>query len=130
MLSEKIVISLDTEFIENESEKVSKNDCEINAAKRLLKRLKKNYPRLPVCIQGDALYAAETVMKICEENHYLLTQIADILMQLYLGWIPLVKEIGQSIKNTSSRLLESFRRQTVTDEDVLYIQRYTTVYLE
>ena len=64
------------------------------------------------------------------KNHYLLTQIADLLMQLYLGWNPLVKEIGQSIKNTSSRLLESFRRQTVTDEDVLYIQRYTTVYLE
>ena len=64
------------------------------------------------------------------KNHYLLTQIADILMQLYIAWCPLVKEIKQSIKNTSSRLLESFRRQTVTDEDVLYIQRYTTVYLE
>lgn len=64
------------------------------------------------------------------KNHYLLTQIADLLMQLYLCWNPLLKEIGQSIKNTSSRLLESFRRQTVTDEDVLYIQRYTTVYLE
>ena len=34
------------------------------------------------------------------------------------------------VKNTSSWLLESFRRQTVTDEDVCYIQRYTTVYLE
>ena len=263
VLSEKIVISLDTEFIENENEKVSKNDCEINAAKRLLERLKKNYPRLSLCIQGDALYAAETVMKICKgnhwkyiltqkesrqallaesytwicegggakevkaigdekgtgrfanhveetagkeqtanmydywyettdktgkkeihefqwitnielteknleemiaagrgrwkienegfnnqkngiydiehlnsrnsnamKNHYLLTQIADLLMQLYLRWNPLVKEIGQSIKNTSSRLLESFRRQTVTDEDVLYIQQDTTVYLE
>ena len=64
------------------------------------------------------------------KNHYLLTQIADILMQLYLAWNPLIEEIKQSIKNTSSRLLESFRRQTVTDEDVLYIQRYTTVYLE
>ena len=53
-----------------------KNDCEINAEKRLLARLKKNYPRLPVCIQGDALYAAETVMKLCNENHweYILTQ--------------------------------------------------------
>ena len=64
------------------------------------------------------------------KNHYLLTQVADILMQLYLSWNPLVREIGQSIKNTSSRLLESFRRQTVTDEDVLYIHRYTAVYLE
>jgi len=64
------------------------------------------------------------------KNHYLLTQVADIIMQLYLAWLPLIKEIKQSIKNTSSRLLESFRRQTVTDEDVSYITRYTTVYLE
>ena len=64
------------------------------------------------------------------KNHYLLTQIADIIMQLYLAWTPLIKEAGQTIKNTSSRLLESFRIQTITDEDVLYIFRYTTVYLE
>ena len=64
------------------------------------------------------------------KNHYLLTQIADIMMQMYLAWSPLIRETGQSIKNTSSRLLESFRRQTITDEDVLYIQRYTIVYLE
>jgi len=64
------------------------------------------------------------------KNHYLLTQVADIIMQLYLAWLPLIKEIKQSIKNTSSRLLESFRRQTVTVEDVNYITRYTTVYLE
>ena len=64
------------------------------------------------------------------KNHYLITQIADIVMQLYLAWSPLTREIYQSIKNTSSWLLESFRSKTVTDEDVLYIQRYTTVYLE
>ena len=259
VLSDKIVISLETEFIENESENVSKQDCELNAAKRLVARLKKEYPRLPVCIQGDALYATEPMMRLCRENswqyiftqkdtrqrildesyewiksgngaeksericaekgsgfyvnhveevvgkseemnvyeyqyinkdnemlefqwisslelskknleemilagrgrwkienegfnnqknglyriehinsrnsnamknHYLFTQIADILMQLYIVWNPLITEIGQSIKNTSSRLLESFRRQTVTDEDVSYIFRYTTVYLE
>lgn len=27
------------------------------------------------------------------KNHYLLTQIADIIMQLYLSWSPLIKEI-------------------------------------
>ena len=68
VLSDKIVVSLDTEFIENENGEVTKNDCEINAAKRLMARLKKNYPRLPVCIQGDALYEAEPVMRICREN--------------------------------------------------------------
>ncbi len=262
VLAPGIIISLDTEFIENENEDVSKNDCEINAAKRLLERLHRDYPRLPVCLQGDALYAAETVMKLCRgygwkyiltqkatrqkalaesyewivmgggaetvkgigkeagtgeyinhveetagkeeeaniyrywygaeedgeraahefqwltnieltkrnleemveagrgrwkienegfnnqkngiydiehlnsrdgnamKNHYLITQIADIVMQIYLSFSPLRKEIGQTIKNTSSRLLESFRRHTVTDEDVSYISRYTTVYLE
>ncbi|MCD8369432.1 MAG: hypothetical protein LUC94_03670 [Clostridiales bacterium] len=76
VLSEKIVISLGTEFIENEKEDVTKQDCEINAAKRLLKRLKKEYPRLPVCLQGDALYEAETIMALCRENrwHYIFTQ--------------------------------------------------------
>ncbi len=56
MLSEKIVLSIDTEFIENEEENTGKQDCEINAAKRLLGRLKRDYPRLPICIQADNLY--------------------------------------------------------------------------
>ena len=64
------------------------------------------------------------------KNHYLITQIADILMQLYLAWNPYVKELKQTIKNTSSKLLESFRRLKVTEEDVSYILRYTTIYLE
>ena len=211
VLSDNVIISLGTEFIENEKEDVSKQDCEMNAAKRLLKKIKKDYPRLPICIQGDALYATEPFMKLCKKeyhweylftqkrnyetkdkngnkqiirfqwitsleltkrnieemilsgrgrwkienegfnnqknglyriehlnsknpnamkNHYLLTQISDILMQLYLAWNPYVKKLKQTIKNTSSGLLESFRRQTVTQEDVSYIFRYTTVYLE
>ena len=64
------------------------------------------------------------------KNHYLLTQIADILMQLYLAWNPYIKELKQSIKNTSSGLLESFRGLKVTKEDVSYIFRHTSVYLE
>ena len=64
------------------------------------------------------------------KNHYLLTQIADILMQLDLKWNPMVREMGQGIKETSSRLLESFRNRTVTDEDVAYIQIRTSMYLE
>lgn len=263
VLSDNIIISLGTEFIENENEDVSKQDCETNAAKRLLKRIKKEYPRLPICVQGDALYATEPMMRLCREynwkyiftqkdtrqktlgesfewikcqegairkeeicsergsafyanhveevagkrevmnvyeyeyeakgkngnvskirfkwvtnlelnnknieemvlagrgrwkienegfnnqknglysiehlnsknsnamkNHYLLTQISDILMQIYLAWNPYVRKLKQTIKNTSSRLLESFRGLTVTEEDVSYILRYTTIYLE
>lgn len=38
VFSDNVIVSLGTEFIENESENVSKQDCETNAAKRLLKR--------------------------------------------------------------------------------------------
>ena len=62
--------------------------------------------------------------------HYLLTQVADLLVQLYLHWSPMVKRMGQGIKDTSSRLLESFRRHTVTDEDVCYVNRRTSMYLK
>ena len=64
------------------------------------------------------------------KNHYLITQIADILMQLYLAWNPYVKELKQTIKDTSSKLPESLRRLKITEEDVSYILRYTTIYLE
>lgn len=47
------------------------------------------------------------------------TQIADKVMQLYLCWSPMIRAAGQGIKNTSSRLLESFRRYTIIKEYVL-----------
>lgn len=52
VLAPGITVSLDTEFIENENEDVSKNDCELNAAKRLLDRLSRDYPRLPSVCRG------------------------------------------------------------------------------
>lgn len=51
------------------------------------------------------------------KNHYLLTQISDILMQLYLAWNLYIKKLKQTVKNTSSGLLERFRGLTVTAED-------------
>ena len=46
------------------------------------------------------------------KNHYLLTQISDILMQLYLAWNPYIRELKQTIKNTSSWLLISYKKCT------------------
>ena len=70
ILSPDLVISIDTEFIENENEDVPKQDCEQRAAERLLKRLKENYPRLPVCILGDGLYATMPFMELCSGNRW------------------------------------------------------------
>lgn len=65
-----MVFSIATEFIENEDENVSKQDCEINAFKRLAAKLRKKYPRLPVGILGDSLYACEPVFEICSSNNW------------------------------------------------------------
>ncbi|NLC66583.1 MAG: transposase family protein [Clostridium sp.] len=52
------------------------------------------------------------------KNHYLLVQIADILRQLFECGYELVRSLRASIKEISSRLLESFRRDTLTPEDI------------
>ena len=65
-----IVISLDSEFVENEKEDVEKQDCEIKAFYRMAKRIKKEYPKLPIIISGDALYACEPVITTCRENKW------------------------------------------------------------
>lgn len=264
VLSDNLVISLGTEFIENENEDVKKQDCENAAAKRLMQRLKEEFPRLRICIQGDSLYAAEPIMKICREyrwdyifmskdgtqktvhemydylkeartvvenlcgkekgtggflngvhetagktevmnvfeythtiktkedgeetekdvhflwitnieitkknlqemiiaargrwkietsffnqkcgtyriehqnsknpnamkNHYLLTQIADILMSLYCAWSEVVKTAPEEKKEIPSLLYICFSGQFLTEEGIHYIEGRTSVYLE
>lgn len=70
VFADDMVLSIGTEFVENEKENVSKQDCEINAFKRLALKLKKAYKRLPICILGDSLYAAESIFKICEDFNW------------------------------------------------------------
>lgn len=66
----EIVISIDSEFVENEDENVKKQDCEMKAFYRMAKRIKKEYPKLPIIISGDALYACEPIMNKCKENKW------------------------------------------------------------
>lgn len=52
------------------------------------------------------------------KNHYLLTQIADILMQLYENGLKVFKTIKKTAKEISSELLEAIRTHRLTDEDI------------
>jgi len=231
-----MVFSILIEFIENENESVSKQDCEINAAKRLMKKLKYKFRKLNICILRDSLYSCESIYELCDEykwkfifrfkegraktlwkeiqeikkiqidecntnlnvinevlykerlinavdftdisdkipqnfvfvtnikltqknvlqvvgagrsrwkienegfnnqknirydiehaccldykaikNHYLLIQISDILRQLLENGSGALKELKAGIKEISSRILESFRRDTLTLEDI------------
>jgi hypothetical protein len=234
-----MVLSIGTEFIENESEDVTKQDCELKAFYRLAPKIKSTYKRLPICILGDSLYACEPVFKLCDEygwkylfrfkegriktvaaefnaikeiekkekvisdiywakdisynerkvnmieftldtdnkkrfvfitnlniternvkglvafgrsrwkienqgfnnqknirydiehtnshnytamkNHYILTQIADIIMQLYENGLKIFRIIKKTAKEISSNLLEAIRTRRLTAEDILHI---------
>lgn len=240
-----MVLSIGTEFIENESEDVTKQDCELKAFYRLAEKIKRIYPRLPICILGDSIYAAEPVFKLCDEykwkylfrfkegriksiadeytkikaiegrcedeevswvneipynnrkvnvfegtvedkrgekrrylfitsnriternasamlavgrsrwkienqgfntqniryhiehannhnynamkNHYLLTQIADILVQLFENGLSIFRLVKKTAKEISSKLLEAIRTRRLTDEDILQIAKPTQV---
>ena len=240
-----MVFSILTEFIENENESVSKQDCEINAAKRLMKKLKYKFRKLNICILGDSLYSCESIYELCDEykwkyifrfkegraktlwkeiqeikkiqiderntnlnvinevsykerlinavdftdtsdkipknfvfvtnikltqknvlqvvgagrsrwkienegfnnqknirydiehaccldykaikNHYLLIQISDILRQLLENGSGALKELKAGIKEISSRILESFRRDTLTLEDISQLNQHIKI---
>lgn len=237
-----MVFSIGTEFIENEHEAVTKQDCEIKAYHRLTEELKKTYPRLPICVLGDSLYACESVFSHCDEykwkylfrfkegriksiatefnaiktieqkkepemfwvndilynerminlieakidtaddeqnkrflfltdikitkrnaqrlvdvgrsrwkienqgfnnqknvryhiehvnsqnyramkNHYILTQITDILVQLFENGFKLLREFKKTAKEISSNLLEAIRIRRLTDEDMALLEK-------
>jgi hypothetical protein len=63
-----LCLSLATEWIENPAGDYLKQDCERKAFLRLADKLKKQYPRLPVCILGDGLYPCESAFQVCENN--------------------------------------------------------------
>lgn len=66
-----LAIPVLSEFIENESPDISKQDCERNAFYRLSERLNAFFPRTNICIIADSLYACDRVMSICKENKWL-----------------------------------------------------------
>ena len=55
------------EEIERKTEEEIKQDCEINAAKRLLPKFRKEYPKLPIRIIADSLYPSEELIKLSEK---------------------------------------------------------------
>ena len=94
-----LVCSIATETIENSaeynekklSEEEIKQDCESKAFVRLAAKLKKRFPRLPICIVADGLYVSEKVMKICEANGW------DYIIRYKEGCAPSVEEEYKAI---------------------------------
>ncbi len=96
VFGESLVVSIASEFIENNgedagkqkhiSEEKRKQDCETKAFKRLAGKVKKAFPRLPVILLADSLYASEPVMDICRDNGW------DFVIRYKTGSIPSITE--------------------------------------
>ncbi len=107
VLGESLVVSIASEFIENNgedaerqkhmNEEEKKQDCETKAFKRLAGKLKKAFPRLPIILLADSLYASEPVMDICRDNGW------ESIIRYKMGSIPSITEEYEKIpeKETS-----------------------------
>ena len=91
-----LLVSIGSEFIENAGEDAEaqkrcgvekiKQDCETKAFRRLATKLKKQFPRLPIRIQGDSLYASGPVFDICAGYGWMY------LLRYKRGSIPSIEE--------------------------------------
>jgi len=77
--------SLMTEFIENPGKNPTKQDCELKAFYRLAARLKQRFPRLPVCLLLDGLFAGGPTFALCERYRwkYLVVLTEDDLSSVH-----------------------------------------------
>lgn len=117
----EMVFSIGSEFVENEQENVSKQDCEINAFKRLAKKIKKAYPRLKIIIGADALYASKSIMEICKENKW------KYVIRFKEGSIPtLYNEFKTVVEKNNESKKENYEYVTKLDyqEEKINIIKY------
>lgn len=63
----------------------SKNDCELNAAKRLLAKMKTQFPKRRFCILADNLFGVDPIIKMLRENiwHFVITAKPDRNKELF-----------------------------------------------
>jgi hypothetical protein len=94
-------ISIMTEWIENPEGEYNKQDCELKAFARLAERLKKAYPRLPICIAADSLYPCQNFFKICTENDW------AYIATFKEGSIPTVAATAELMDQTKQNRLQN-----------------------
>jgi hypothetical protein len=70
------VVSIATEFIDNSdaqsapagaSQEAVKQDCELKALRRLLAKLRAEFPQLRICLSGDGLYACGAGFQVAKD---------------------------------------------------------------
>ena len=107
------VFSMMTEFIENTDPQASKQDCELKAFYRLAERLKQRFPRLPICLLLDGLFAGGPTFQLCEDfNWRYITVLQDKdLVNVHRSYHTVLPHVPENHK----RVLLGSQRETVQD---------------
>ncbi len=107
-----MVIPLLSEFLEYEhgDRENNKQDCEQRAFKRLAERLKTYFPRLPLLLLLDGLYANGPIMAQCHQHHW---QFMIVLKNdsLSTGWEEFNSLRELTPENNTSRVWGTRRQQ-------------------
>jgi hypothetical protein len=104
---QKQVIPLMPEEIRNEDGN-EKQDCEINAGKRLIERIRKDHPHLGIILNGDGLYPKSTMVKAAKKaNMHFIFVCKPDGNKTVMEWVGEQKKLGefqtQSFVDTSGR---------------------------
>jgi hypothetical protein len=106
-----LALSIATEFIENPQPHADKQDCELKAFPRLAEKLKANFPRLPIVLLGDSLYACKPVFDICKKNrwHFIFTFKRGALPALFAEFEALRDYAGKNrVADRKGQTLQHF----------------------
>jgi len=122
VLNENLVFSICTVFVENKGKIPSeeelfspdydepgyekkKQDCELKAFYRLADKLKEAYPRLPICITGDSLYACQQVFEKCRDNNW------RFILRFKEGSIPSLYNVYRQVSAKPEQSFRVFRKR-------------------
>ncbi|MCD4812037.1 hypothetical protein K8R14_05615 [bacterium] len=89
------VIPLAPEQINNE-DGTQKQDCEINASKRVIKKIRRDHPKLKIIIGGDSLYSKQPFineLKAARMSYVLTAKPTD--HKILFEWVAEFREMGE-----------------------------------
>lgn len=127
LVFDSFVISLDSEFIENPDPSVinlKKQDCEMNAFKRMAPRIKKNFPKLNFIITADALYACGPFIKLCLDYkwNYIFRLKSDSLKTVNQDFDGIIS-IDKGSKHDDYYLVNDYKYNNYVFNIVRYIEK-------
>jgi hypothetical protein len=117
--SNGFAFSLMTEFIENHDLSADKQDCELKAFYRLTKRLKARFPRLPICLLLDGLYAGGPTFQICTDYDwkYLIVLREEDLPNLHRSFAAVIPQLPDQRKNVCLQEVNTGQRSEWVEQE-------------